>query len=91
MDLEGSLVAKKLNEMGVATFVLKSRLARAPGSKYSVDVESLADAQRASDWFAAGQRSGMSIPQEWGSWDSRRAENWRRWPRRVFSQAIRRE
>jgi acetyl esterase/lipase len=47
MDLEGSLVAKKLNEMGVAAFVLKSRLARAPGSKYKVDVESLADAQRA--------------------------------------------
>ena len=47
MDLEGSLVAKKLNEMGVAAFVLKSRLARVPGSKYTVDVESLADAQRA--------------------------------------------
>jgi acetyl esterase/lipase len=47
MDLEGSLVAKKLNEMGVAAFVLKSRLARAPGSKYKADVESLADAQRA--------------------------------------------
>lgn len=47
MDLEGSLVAKKLNEMGVAAFVLKSRLARAPGSKYKVDVESLADVQRA--------------------------------------------
>lgn len=47
MDLEGSLVAKKLNEMGIAAFVLKSRLARAPGSKYKADVESLADAQRA--------------------------------------------
>jgi acetyl esterase/lipase len=47
MDLEGSLVAKKLNEMGIAAFVLKSRLARAPGSKYHADVESLADAQRA--------------------------------------------
>jgi acetyl esterase/lipase len=47
MDLEGSLVAKKLNEMGIAAFVLKSRLARAPGSTYKADVESLADAQRA--------------------------------------------
>jgi acetyl esterase/lipase len=47
MDLEGSLVAHKLKEMGVAAFVLKSRLARAPGSKYKVEVESLADAQRA--------------------------------------------
>lgn len=40
-------MAKKLNDMGIAAFVLKSRLARAPGSKYKVDVESLADAQRA--------------------------------------------
>jgi acetyl esterase/lipase len=52
MDLEGSLVAKKLNEMGVAAFVLKSRLPRAPdrlinGSTYKIGVESLADAQRA--------------------------------------------
>jgi acetyl esterase/lipase len=47
MDLEGSLVAKKLNEMGIAAFVLKSRLARAPGSTYKAEVESLADAQRA--------------------------------------------
>ncbi len=47
MDLEGSLVAKRLNEMGVAAFVLKYRLERAPGSKYIADNESLADAQRA--------------------------------------------
>ena len=47
MDLEGSLVAKRLNEMGVAAFILKSRLAKAPGSKYRIEVESLADTQRA--------------------------------------------
>ncbi|HVP00888.1 MAG TPA: alpha/beta hydrolase [Bryobacteraceae bacterium] len=47
MDLEGSLVAKNLNEMGVAAFVLKSRLERAPGSNYKADTESLADARRA--------------------------------------------
>jgi acetyl esterase/lipase len=47
VDLEGELVAKKLNEMGIAGFVLKSRLARAEGSTYRVEVESLADLQRA--------------------------------------------
>jgi acetyl esterase/lipase len=47
MDLEGSMVAERLNSMGIAAFVLKSRLARAPGSKYSVAGHSLPDAQRA--------------------------------------------
>ncbi|MEO7891206.1 MAG: alpha/beta hydrolase [Vicinamibacterales bacterium] len=47
MDLEGSLVAERLNAMGIAAFVLKSRLARAPESTYSVEGHSLADAQRA--------------------------------------------
>jgi endo-1,4-beta-xylanase len=47
MDLEGRLVAEKLNAMGVAGIVLKSRLANAEGSTYKVEVESLADTQRA--------------------------------------------
>lgn len=47
MDLEGEFVAEKLNRMGVAAFVLKSRLARAEGSTYKVEVESLADVRRA--------------------------------------------
>jgi endo-1,4-beta-xylanase len=47
MDLEGSLVAERLNAMGIAAFVLKSRLSRAVGSKYTTDVHSLQDAQRA--------------------------------------------
>ncbi len=47
IDVEGSQVAQKLNSMGIAAFVLKNRLARAPGSTYKVDVESLADVQRA--------------------------------------------
>ena len=47
VDLEGELVAKKLNEMGVAAFVLRSRLSRAEGSTYKADVESLADVQQA--------------------------------------------
>ena len=59
MDLEGELVAQKLNEMGVAAFVLKSRLARADGSTYQAEVESLADVQRAI-------RLVRSRAQEWG-------------------------
>jgi len=47
MDLEGRFVAEKLNSMGVAGFVLKNRLANAEGSTYKVEVESLADTQRA--------------------------------------------
>jgi endo-1,4-beta-xylanase len=47
MDLEGSMVAERLNSMGIAAFILKSRLARAPGSKYTVVDHSLPDAQRA--------------------------------------------
>jgi acetyl esterase/lipase len=47
VDLEGRVVAEKLNAMGVAAFVLKSRLAQAEGSTYKVEVESLADVQRA--------------------------------------------
>jgi len=47
MDLEGSMVAARLNSMGIAAFILKSRLARAPGSTYTVEEHSLRDAQRA--------------------------------------------
>jgi endo-1,4-beta-xylanase len=47
VDLEGEFVAKKLNESGIAAFVLKSRLSKAEGSTYRADVESLADLQRA--------------------------------------------
>jgi hypothetical protein len=78
MDLEGSLVAKKLNEMGVAVFVLKSRLARAPGSKYKVDVESLADAERAIRLVRSRARTGASIRRESELWGFQQAENSRR-------------
>jgi len=47
MDLEGELVAQRLQAMGVAAFVLKNRLAKAEGSTYKADVESVADMQRA--------------------------------------------
>jgi acetyl esterase/lipase len=47
MDLEGEFAAQKLNSMGIAAFVLKSRLAKADYSTYKADVESVADLQRA--------------------------------------------
>ena len=67
VDLEGELVAKKLNELGVAAFVLRSRLARAEGSTYKVEVESLADMQqairivreRAKEWGVNPARVGV--------------------------------
>jgi acetyl esterase/lipase len=67
VDLEGELVAKKLNEMGIAAFVLRSRLARAEGSTYKVEMESLADMQqairvvreRAKEWGVNPARVGV--------------------------------
>src|SRR5215469_15070476 len=47
IDTEGTNVAEWLNSVGVAAFVLKYRLAREPGSTYKVEVEALADVQRA--------------------------------------------
>jgi endo-1,4-beta-xylanase len=47
MDHEGYNVAKWFSDHGVAAFILKYRLARDEGSMYRVEVESLADAQRA--------------------------------------------
>jgi acetyl esterase/lipase len=66
MDLEGSMVAERLNSMGIAAFVLKSRLSRAPGSTYKVE-DSLADAQqalrlvrsRATEWNIKPNRVGI--------------------------------
>lgn len=46
MDYEGSNLAKFLNERGIAAFVLKYRLAREPGSTYTVDGDAEADMQR---------------------------------------------
>lgn len=47
MDHEGMNVAKWLRDHGVAAFVLKYRLARETNSTYRIDVEALADTQRA--------------------------------------------
>src|SRR5438874_13378546 len=43
MDYEGSNIAKWLNEKGIAAFVLKYRLAKEPGSTYTIDDHALAD------------------------------------------------
>jgi acetyl esterase/lipase len=47
MDHEGYRVAAFLADHGVAAYVLKYRLARAPGSTYTVKGNALADVQRA--------------------------------------------
>jgi endo-1,4-beta-xylanase len=47
MEHEGYAVGSWLAAHGVAAFVLEYRLAKAPGSRYSVEVHSLMDAQRA--------------------------------------------
>jgi endo-1,4-beta-xylanase len=47
MEHEGYAVGKWLSDHGVAVFVLEYRLARVPGSPYTVEVHSLMDAQRA--------------------------------------------
>jgi endo-1,4-beta-xylanase len=46
MDYEGSNLAKFLNERGIAAFVLKYRLAKEPGSTYTVDGDAETDMQR---------------------------------------------
>lgn len=47
IDKEGWEVADWLNARGIAAFVLKYRLARAPGSHYTVERDALGDASRA--------------------------------------------
>lgn len=67
MDHEGYNVAAFLTAHGVAAFVLKYRLARAPGSTYTVEGDALADAQRAirlvrsrsAQWHVDPQRVGV--------------------------------
>ncbi len=66
-DLEGTMIAKRLNEFGIAAFVLKSRLSKAKDSTYERDVHELADAQRsirlvrsrAAEWGLDPKRIGF--------------------------------
>ncbi len=59
MDKEGYEIADWLNSNGIAAFVLKYRLARAPGSHYTVAGDALPDAARA-------MRTVRSRAKEWG-------------------------
>ena len=59
IDKEGWEIADFLNRNGIAAFVLKYRLARAPGSHYTVEGDALADAARA-------MRTVRSRAAEWG-------------------------
>jgi endo-1,4-beta-xylanase len=47
VDHEGAYVARWLAEHGIAAFVLKHRLAREPGSTYTIEGDALPDTQRA--------------------------------------------
>lgn len=47
MDHEGYSVARWLSEHGIAAFILKYRLAREPGSTYTIEGTELADIKRA--------------------------------------------
>lgn len=59
IDKEGWDIADWLNNNGIAAFVLKYRLARAPGSHYTVEGNALPDAARA-------VRTVRSRAKEWG-------------------------
>src|SRR5260370_35784086 len=59
IEKEGWEMADWLNSMGIATFVLKYRLAKAPGSKYTLPEQVYADAARA-------MRLVRSRAKEWG-------------------------
>jgi acetyl esterase/lipase len=67
MDHEGRNVARFLNEQGIAAFVLKYRLPRAPGSRYTIMGDSLGDLlqavrlvrSRAAEWSLDAHRIGV--------------------------------
>jgi len=67
VDHEGYNVAQWLSDHGIAAFVLKNRLARETNSTYKIDVEALADTQRAvrlvrsraSEWRINPRRIGV--------------------------------
>jgi acetyl esterase/lipase len=62
---EGPNVARALNQRGIAAFVLKYRLAREPGSPYSVE-DAAADTRRAIRWLRANAASQHVDPDRIG-------------------------
>ncbi len=67
IDVEGYEIADWLNAHGIAAFILKYRLAREPGSTYTVERDALADTQRAirlvrsraTEWGVDAKRVGV--------------------------------
>jgi endo-1,4-beta-xylanase len=67
VDHEGTEIARWLNSVGIAAFVVKYRLANTPDAKYTVAGESLQDIQRAlrivrsrsTEWGVDKQRLGV--------------------------------
>jgi len=67
MDHEGYRIAQWLSDRGVSTFVVKYRLAKEPGSTYTVERDSLGDVlrairmvrSRAGEWNVDPQRVGV--------------------------------
>ncbi len=67
IDHEGAFVARWLTEHGVAAFMLKYRLAREPGSTYTIEGDALPDTQRAlrlitaraTEWGVDAKRLGV--------------------------------
>ncbi len=53
---EGLNVARALNRMGITVFVLKYRLAREEGSRYTIEGDAAGDARRAVRWVRAHAR-----------------------------------
>ncbi|WP_233222004.1 alpha/beta hydrolase [Allosphingosinicella deserti] len=53
---EGIAVAQALNRMGISVFVLKYRLAREEGSRYTIEGDALGDLRRAVRWVRANAK-----------------------------------
>ena len=65
-DHEGYNIAQFLNTQGIAAFVLKYRLARAPGSSYTIEGDALNDLKRAVRTVRAGAASWKVDPRKIG-------------------------
>lgn len=66
VDHEGYNVAQWLSERGIAAFVLKNRLAKETNSTYKIEVEALADTQRAVRLVRSHAREWNLHPQSIG-------------------------
>lgn len=66
VDHEGYNVAQWLSERGIAAFVLKNRLAKETNSTYRIEVEALADTQRAVRFVRSQAKEWNINPQSIG-------------------------